>query len=65
MQLLLSFIEIHRNELSDEYKKYAPMKKADYETAKRDLKEEFDKKLADLEEDWNTRGKLNPNFHKV
>jgi site-specific DNA-cytosine methylase len=50
----------------DEYKKkYAPMKRADYEARKKDIKEWYKKSLADLEKEWNTRGKRNPNFHKV
>ena len=49
----------------DEYKKYAPMKKADYESQKKWIKEQCKEQLAELEKEWNTSGKNNPNFHKV
>lgn len=50
----------------EEYKKkYAPMKKAEYESQKKRIKERCKKQLAELEKEWNTRGKNNPNFHKI
>jgi hypothetical protein len=49
----------------DEYQPYAPMKRKDYEERKRQLKKQLKEDLADLEKEWNTRGKNNPNFHKV
>jgi len=64
-------VDVERNKKAlevrewDEYKKFAPMKKADYESQKKWIKEQCKKQLAELEKDWNTRGKNNPNFHKI
>lgn len=50
----------------NEYKeKYAPMKKKEYESQKRLIKQQCKEQLAELEKEWNTRGKNSPNFHKV
>ncbi len=49
----------------DEYQPYAPMKRKDYEERKRQLKKQLKEDLAELETEWNTRGKNNPNFHKI
>ena len=49
----------------DEYKPYAPMKRKDYEERKRQLKKQLKEDLAELENEWNTKGKNNPNFHKI
>lgn len=65
-------VDVERNKKAlkvrewDEYKKkYAPMKKAEYESQKKRIKEQCKVQLAELEKEWNTRGKNNPNFHKV
>ena len=65
-------VDVERNKKAlavrewDEYKeKYAPMTKAEYESQKKWIKEQCKQQLAELEKDWNTRGKNNPNFHKV
>jgi hypothetical protein len=49
----------------EEYQPYAPMKRKDYEERKRQLKKQLKADLAELEKEWNTRGKHNPNFHKI
>jgi len=49
----------------EEYQPYAPMKRKDYEERKRQLKKQLKEDLSELEKEWNTRGKRNPNFHKV
>ena len=64
-------VDVERNKKAlavrewDEYKKYAPMTKAEYESQKKWIKEQCKEQLAKLEKEWNTRGKENPNFHKI
>lgn len=64
-------VDVERNKKAlkvrewDEYKKYAPMKKGEYESQKKLIKEQCKEQLAELEKEWNTRGRNNPNFHKV
>lgn len=47
------------------YIKPVPMNRKEYEKRKRRLKKQFTEALAELENEWNTRGKNNPNFHKI
>lgn len=49
----------------DEYAKYAPMKRADYESRKKWIEENYKNSLVELEHEWKTRGKGNPDFHKI
>ncbi len=50
----------------DEYKKkYAPMTKEEYDRRKSEIKSMYKKMLADLDTEWNTKGKNSPNFHKI
>ena len=49
----------------EEYKPYAPMKRKDYENRKRWLKKQLKEDLAELDKEWNERGKRNPNYHKI
>lgn len=49
----------------EEYQQYAPMKRKEYDERKRQLKKQLKEDLAELENEWNTRGKKNPNFHKI
>lgn len=64
-------VDVERNKKAlavrewSEYKKYAPMKKADYDSQKKWIKEQYKKQLKLLETKWNTQGKNNPNFHKI
>ena len=64
-------VDVERNKKAlavrewDEYKKYAPMKKEEYDRRKSEIKSMYKQMLADLDKEWNTRGKANPNFHKI
>ena len=64
-------VDVERNKKAlkvrewDEYKKYAPMKKEEYDRRKSEIESMYKQMLADLDKEWNTRGKANPNFHKI
>ena len=49
----------------DEYKKYAPLKRSEYESRKKAIRKRCRDALAALDKEWETRGKGNPNFHKI
>lgn len=50
----------------DEYKNnYAPITKADYENSKKLAKERYENELAQIEKDYEERGKFSPDYHKI
>ena len=49
----------------DEYKKYAPLKRSEYEARKKAIRKRCRDDLAALDKEWETRGKGNPSFHKI
>lgn len=49
----------------DEYQKYAPLKRSEYEAKKKAIRKRCRDALAALDKEWETRGKGNPNFHKI
>ena len=46
-------------------KKYAPMTKEEYDRRKSEIESIYKQMLADLDKEWNTKGKNSPNFHKI
>mgnify|MGYP003482872939 FL=1 len=48
-----------------EYHKYAPLKRSEYEARKKAIRKRCRNALAALENEWATKGKGNPNFHKI
>ena len=50
----------------DEYKEnYAPISKATYERRKRMAKENYEATIAQIEKDYEERGKFSPDYHKI
>lgn len=49
----------------DEYQKYAPLTRSEYEARKKAIRKRCRDDLAALDNEWETRGKGNPNFHKI
>lgn len=49
----------------EEYRKYAPLKRSEYEARKKAIRKRCREALAELDKEWETRGKGNPNFHKM
>lgn len=49
----------------DEYQKYAPLKRSEYEARKKTIRKRCRDDLAALENEWMTKGNGNPNFHKI
>ena len=50
----------------EEYKKdYAPMKRETYERRKQMAKKTYERTLAEIEKDYEERGKFSPDYHKI
>jgi len=50
----------------DEYKNnYAPMKRETYEHRKQLAKESYERTLAEIEKEYEERGKFSPDYHKI
>lgn len=50
----------------DEYKdNYAPIKRATYERRKQSAKESYERALAEIEKEYEERGKFSPDYHKI
>lgn len=57
----------HLNVLEwDEYKKnYMPVSRAEYNSRKEYAKKVYEDTLAQIEQDWEERGKNSPDYHKI